>query len=303
MSMPPRKSTPSGVSRPDRTAFSDGERALLESLARRLARSRPILVVSPPRSASTAFAQALKQHSSVQRYIHEPCGRYSYEASSLDSVHGALAELEPGTLIKEMTFQFRDLPVAECFFRHCATPTLFLARPPQQTFESRIRMVLTDYLKDTSASEGDRQRARAAIEAKDYAEVDDLLTETLFPLSRTGWGGLAEQLEMCRSLDLDYAIVEMTRFRQDPETTLRRVCDRLGLGFEDGMLQWRPESALPPGALKRHANWYARVGASTGILPPEKHTLTMERFPARFRDHLAEALETYAGAVDDANCL
>ncbi len=279
---------------------SSAEPELLGQLAQRLAETRPILIVSPPRSASTAFAQAMQQHSSIRKYHHEPCGLFSYEDTSLQSVLDELADLAPGGLIKEMTFQFRELAVAECFFRHCATPTLFLARSPLLTVESRVRMVLTDLIEDPATTEVDRDRARAAIEAKDYSELDDLLTEGVFPLFRTGWTDFAHQADLCRRLGLDFAVVETTRFRADPEATLRHLCPRLGLDYEDGMLQWEASSALPPGALERHANWYARVGASTGVLPPQERVLELAQFPRRFREHLPEALATYELLLDGA---
>ena len=276
---------------------SVSEPELLEQLAERLSEARPILVVSPPRSVSTAFAQALTQHSAVPRYCHEPCGRYSYENTSLQTVLDELGDLPRNTLIKEMTFQFRELFVAECFFRHCASPTVFLARSPLLTIESRIRRVLIDLIEEPSTSEVDRSRAQAAIDAKDYSEVDALLDEEVFPLARTGWSDFAEQAELCRRLGLEYWVVETTRFRSDPEAELRALCPRLGLEFEPGMLQWEARSALPPGALGRHASWYARVGASTGVQPPVEEALTIDRFPDRFRAHLPEALETYERLV------
>ena len=272
---------------------SGSEPELLDQLAQRLASVRPILVVSPPRSVSTAFAQSLIQHSAVPSYCHEPCGLYSYENTSLQSVLDLLDGLPPNSLIKEMTFQFRELSVAECFFRHCVSPTIFLARSPLLTIESRIRRVLVDLIEDPSTTENDRRRARAAIDAKDYSELDDLLDDEVFPLARTGWSDFEQQVDLCRRLGLDYRVVETTRFRADPEAVLRDLCPRLGLEFEPGMLHWEARSALPPGALGRHAAWYARVGESTGVQPPVEKTLSADRFPTRFRDHLPAALETY----------
>lgn len=287
-----------------RPAF-DGrtEAKLLEQLAERLRRARPMLIVSPPRSASTAFARALGQHTATGRYFHEPCGLYSYEKTSLATVLDALDGLAPGAYIKEMTFQFEKPEVAECFFRNCKAPTIFLARSPLLTLESRIRMVLTDLIQDPSTPERDREAARTAIATKEYAAVAGLLTEEVFPLFRTGWTDFADQLETCRSLDLGYAIVETTRFRAEPESILTPLLERFGLDFEPGMLRWPRRDSLPPGALERHSIWYARVDKSTGILPPTEEPVPPERFPARFREHLDRALETYARALSDPNCL
>lgn len=282
---------------------AEDEDRLLGLLADRLADARPILVVSPPRGASTAFARALCQHSSVERYFHEPCGRFSYEHTSLSNVLDELDGLTTGALIKEMTFQFREPSVADCFLRHCRAPGIFLVRSPLLTVESRIRMVLIDLVEDPSTAEQARNLAREAIDAKDYSRVGDLLTDAVFPLYRTGWDDLESQLELCRARDLDHVIVETSAFRRKPEAKLKRLCPLLGLEYESTMLQWAARSALPPGALGRHANWYARVGTSTGVLPPTEEPLGLERFPERFRAHLPAALRTYERAIADPRCL
>lgn len=285
------------------TPIDAAESALIEQLAERLSQTLPLLIVSPPRSASTAFARALNGHSSVNRYFHEPCGLYSYENTSAATILDELDDLSTGGLIKEMTFQFRELLVAECFFRNCASPTIFLARSPRLTIESRIRMVLLDLIQTDSTSQADIALAQAAIDAKDYSAVDALLTEEIFPLYRTGWSDLAQQLELCRKLEIDYVIVEPSRFRSQPEETLKALCPRLGLTFEPGMLSWTPRKELPEGALERHAIWYARVDASSGVQPPAEQILPLDRFPARFRPHLREALATYEQALSDPRCL
>ena len=266
---------------------------LLARLDAHLSNFRPVLVVAPPRSVSTAFARALGKHSAFHRYIHEPCGLYSYEDTTLAVVLDALADLEPHTLMKEMTFQIRDAPVAGSFLRHCRHPILFLLRSPLLTIESRVRMVLTDLAKDDRTSVEDKARIQQAIEAKQYQGLDDLVTDDAFPLYRTGWTDLGRQLAFCREESIDHVVVEASRFREQPEAVLSAVCDRLGLEFEPAMLRWAPRSALPPGALERHAVWYARVGESTGVLPPETVEFDEAHLPARFRAHLPGAMAVY----------
>lgn len=276
---------------------------LLARLDAQLSTFRPVLIVAPPRSASTAFARALGRHSAFNRYIHEPCGLYSYEDTTLAVVLDALAELEPDTLMKEMTFQIQDRSLAASFLRHCRHPILFLVRSPLLTLESRVRMVLTDLANEDRTSADDKARIRQAIEAKKYQDLDDLVTEDTFPLYRTGWTDLGRQLALCREEGIDHVVVDASRFRSEPEAVLRAVCDRLDLEFEPAMLRWAPRSALPPGALERHAIWYARVGESTGVLPPEDVAVDEAHLPARFRAHLPDAIAVYSLAIASPQCL
>jgi hypothetical protein len=276
---------------------------LLGRLDAHLSTHQPVLILAPPRSVSTAFARALGKHSAFDGYIHEPCCFFSYEDTTLQVVLDALGELSPRTLMKEMTFQIHDSSVAASFLRNCRHPILFLLRPPLLTIESRVRMVLTDLANDDRTSADDRARIEQAIEAKQYRELDDLVTEDAFPLYRTGWTDLGRQLAFCRQEGIDHVVVEAERFRNEPEAVLAAVCARLGLEFEPEMLHWASRSALPPGALERHTVWYTRFAESTSVLPPEAVTFDEAQLPARFRAHLPDALAVYATAVASPQCL
>ena len=276
---------------------------LLERLDTHLSTFRPVLISAPPRSVSTAFARALGQHSAFNQYIHEPCCLYSYEDTSLQVVLDALAELGPQALMKEMTFQIHDPSVAASFLRHCRHPILFLLRPPLLTIESRVRMVLTDLANDEGTSTAEKTRIRQAIEAKQYQDLDDLVTEDVFPLFRTGWTDLGRQLDFCRDEGIDHVVVDTSRFRNEPEAVLTAVCERLDLEFEPGMLHWATRNALPPGALERHTIWYTQFAESTSVLPPETSTVDEKQLPARFRAHLPDAISIYDTAVSSPQCL
>ncbi|MCB9762424.1 MAG: hypothetical protein H6739_21685 [Alphaproteobacteria bacterium] len=276
---------------------------LLPVLDARLASCRPALIVAPPRSASTAFSRALGQHSAFRRQIHEPCEVWSYQRGSLQVILDALADLDAHTLIKEMTFQIREPALARSFLRNSRAPVLFLVRSPLRTIESRLRMVLTDLKAEPTTSEADRARIEQAIAARDHRGVADLLTEEVFPLWRTGWADLGDQLALCRAEGIDHLIVEAGRFRADPEATLRAVCARLGLPFEPQMLQWQRHDRTPHGAWDAHARWYARVNQSTGVLPPDTEDIQEERFPPRFRAHVPEAMAVYREALSSPSCI
>ena len=62
-------------------------------------------------------------------------------------------------------------------------------------------------------------------------------------------------------------VIDAHDVRADPENTLRRLCDRLGLAFDPAMLRWEPGPRPEDGAWGPH--WYESLWRSTGFAPPE----------------------------------
>lgn len=63
------------------------------------------------------------------------------------------------------------------------------------------------------------------------------------------------------------AVIEAEDVRATPEPILRKLCQRLGIGFQDRMLSWPPGRRDSDGAWAPH--WYASVENSTGFAPPD----------------------------------
>ncbi|MFV0360926.1 HAD family hydrolase [Tropicimonas sp.] len=62
-------------------------------------------------------------------------------------------------------------------------------------------------------------------------------------------------------------VVDSADIRRDPETTLRRLCEAIGLPFTPAMLAWPPGGRAEDGVWARH--WYGAVHDSTGFAGPE----------------------------------
>lgn len=62
------------------------------------------------------------------------------------------------------------------------------------------------------------------------------------------------------------AVIDSTRFLDDPETHLRELCHRLGLSWDTGMLKWEKGTHKTDGIWASH--WYDKVTNSTGFGPP-----------------------------------
>ena len=268
-----------------------------QTLSLFLAQYAPYLLIAPPRSCSTVFSRALSQHSGIEAYFHEPCGRYFYENTTQETIIKALEGLKPSCLIKEMSFQFRNLPMAMSFLHHARNPPVFLVRDPHLTLESRVRMVLGDLASEPATTAAQKKRISEAIETKDYAGMEDLLTENVFPISRTGWDDIGAQMDACRKDGLPFVVVEANSFRREPSRVLARLCEFWGLPFETGMLSWESRRQSPLGALSRHEAWYKTVVESRRVLPPEDEEIQAEQFPKRFRAHLPRAFEIYQTAM------
>lgn len=73
-------------------------------------------------------------------------------------------------------------------------------------------------------------------------------------------------------------VVDALDVLADPERTLRRLCEAVGVPFDPAMLSWEPGPRPTDGVWAPH--WYASVERSTGFGPPRERT---EPVPERYR--------------------
>ncbi|MDT8439096.1 MAG: hypothetical protein RQ729_08830 [Wenzhouxiangellaceae bacterium] len=67
-------------------------------------------------------------------------------------------------------------------------------------------------------------------------------------------------------LGQDPPVIDSGEFLHNPEAQLRALCDRLGVAFDEAMLNWPAGPRASDGVWAPH--WYASVRASTGFGPP-----------------------------------
>ena len=275
-------------------ADTGGERGELDELQGILASNRPFLVISPPRSVSTAVGRALTQHSRIGPYIHEPCDDWAHHDGPIRSIseHLRRGAISPSTLIKEMTFQLGTAEVCDAFLSSAHSPVVFLTRDPRLSIESRIRMVLADILREGRCTPDESAAITRALDEHDYAALDGVLTEEVFPIAFTGWDAFAIQVERCREASIDHLIVDASTFRTHPREVLQRTLRRVDLAFEEGMLAWSDRDR-PEIGMEEQGAWYRRVLDSTSIEAATEPIVEVDRFPARFREHLPGALATH----------
>ncbi|MEM0895278.1 MAG: sulfotransferase family protein [Verrucomicrobiota bacterium] len=100
--------------------------------------------------------------------------------------------------------------------------------------------------------------------------------------------GYPQQLEILNALrarDLPVHTLDSTAVRNDPETTLTSLCEKLGLPFDATMLHWPPGPKPADGVGAPH--WYGNVHQSTGFVP-DAATIPD---PGHLPDHLQGTVE------------
>ncbi len=84
-------------------------------------------------------------------------------------------------------------------------------------------------------------------------------------LEDTGIAIQARLLEHLRALGRDVPVLDARELLRDPRHVLGRLCSRLGLGFDDAMLEWRAGPRAEDGVWAPY--WYHAIHRSTGFRP------------------------------------
>ena len=221
-----------------------------------------VVLVSPPRTGSTAVARLLWQHAAVTHHCHEPFEACYWGNQGADSVENclfnpmeidtgrrvSLADVPPGSglLVKEMSFQLSTTQF-ELLTRLVTAPVIFVMCDPRLSTTSRLRI------------------------------VRELSGTGTFPPFEGGWQSLHEQLEFCRQRDIPYVLVDSDDLRADPTGVTAALMAAIGLASAAGLETWSPRPGLQlcspeVGALMSEARriddpFYRKVLGSTGIQP------------------------------------
>jgi hypothetical protein len=238
-----------------------------------------LVIVAPPRTASTALARVLWNHPAVGYYSHEPFeptyyrGEPASAAAALLEAPAPIGELNPArtdrpagdtVVVKEMTFQVGS---AFPLLAELATrPIVFLIRDPRLCIASRMAVL--------------RKAGRPEI----------------FPLRESGWADLERQLEHVRATEIPHLVVDSSELRAEPETVVPQVLARLGLSYSPELLTWESSRATGLSAVSGSGDpFYRRVLESGGIERPDERIPDLTEFPEAggFRAHVADCLARY----------
>jgi len=234
-----------------------------------------LVVVGPPRTASTAISRILWNHEQVGWYSHEPFEATWYEGAGPERAAELLEAPEAvralggrgageTLVIKEMTFQVGD---AFPLLASLATrPIVFLIRDPRLCVASRMRV----------------------LEASGRPQV--------FPLRESGWDDLARQLDHVRREGIEHTIVDSGDLRADPAAVVPSLLERLGLAYDPSLLTWGASAATGLSSVSGAEDpFYREVLQSRGLEPDTERVPELDEFPPDdgFRDHVAACMEQY----------
>ncbi|TDB87234.1 hypothetical protein E1264_15365 [Actinomadura sp. KC216] len=221
-----------------------------------------VVLISPPRTGSTAVARLLWQHELITHHCHEPFEASYWGGKGAESVDGCLgnpmrvatgdrvrlADVPRGSglLIKEMSFQLAAGPFDE-LAGVATAPLIFVMSDPRLSTTSRLRI------------------------------VRELSGAPTFPPFESGWPSLAEQVARCRERGVPYVLIDSDDLRDDPAGMTAALVAAIGLPPQAGLETWSARPGLQlvspeVGALMsdvRRADdpFYRKVLGSTGIQP------------------------------------
>lgn len=242
-----------------------------------------VVLISPPRTGSTAVARLLWQHPMITHHCHEPFEACYWGDQGDGSVSSclfnpmevetgrrvALADVPPGSglLVKEMSFQLLAGQV-DLLIRLTTAPLIFVMCDPRLSTTSRLRI------------------------------VRELSGADTFPPFESGWESLHEQLKICRQREVPYVLIDSGDLRADPAGVTAELITALGLPSAGKLEEWAPRPDLrlvspEVGALMSEVRrtddpFYRKVLGSKGIQPREEVDWARQ-----------EALIAAAGLTDD----
>jgi hypothetical protein len=114
-------------------------------------------------------------------------------------------------------------------------------------------------------------------------------------LADTGFDRQVEIVERRLASGRTPVVVDSRELLTNPRSVLTRLCEELGLPFDEAMLSWPAGPKPEDGVWAPH--WYASVHASTGFAP---YRPRIEPFPARLGPILEACAPLYRRLLDHA---
>lgn len=103
--------------------------------------------------------------------------------------------------------------------------------------------------------------------------------------------GYPAQLEILSELQarrLPFTGIDSTQLRNDPRGILTRLCEHLGIPFQEAMLHWQPGARPEDGVWAPH--WYSSVHTSTGFSPDHSTPPSTDELPENVRSTVSQCL-------------
>jgi hypothetical protein len=221
---------------------------------------------SGPRNVSTALMYSFAQRSDTL-VIDEPL--YAHYLRVSDADHPGKAE------VIDAMIDDGERVIREVILGACDRPVLFMKQMAHHLVE-----IKRDFLAETVN----------VLLIRDPVQMLPSLGQTLTnPILRdTGLAMQAVLYQQLLDLGQQPPVLESKQLLLNPHRVLSQLCDQIGIGFDEKMLQW-PAGARPEDGIWAKY-WYHNVHKSTGF---DQYRPKNEPFPPRLLRLLAECKPHY----------
>ena len=236
-----------------------------------------LCVWSGPRNISTALMYSFAQRNDTVVYDEPLYAHYLVNSPARDYHPGAgetiaTMENDGDKVVKDLILGEQPKPVA--FFKMM---THFLCNLDQAFLRNTVNVLLTRNPRDMLPS--------YAKEVKSPTMTD------------VGYAMHIELLERLREWGQDPPILDSTETLKNPRSVLNKLCQRIGLPFDEAMLSWNPGPRPEDGCWAKY--WYHSVHKSTGFQPYAPKT---EAFPEYLEPLYRDTLPYYETLANQAIC-
>lgn len=114
-------------------------------------------------------------------------------------------------------------------------------------------------------------------------------------ISDIGYELHTELIEYFEKERIDYVVLDSKKILLNPETVLSAFCEKIGIEFEDTMLNWNSGARKEDGCWAKY--WYKNVHQSTGYIPYKAKSAP---FPVNLLPLLNECQPHYYKVVEKA---
>lgn len=222
-----------------------------------------------PRTVSTALLRSFGEHSMV-RGVDEPL--YAYYLKRSGKQHP----------MREEVLAAQDNVLADVVEKvlraECDRPVQFVKHMAHHIFGDEDLSFIDDA--DTTN----------AFLIRHPREMLPSLLSDLKTLSRIdiAYGQQLQLFERLRAQGKNPVVIDSTKLLADPQTMMPRLCNALGLEFEEQMMSWAPGMHESYGVWA--PAWYAKVLKTDGWRP---HVPKSAEFPAELKELLEFAMPAY----------
>ncbi len=230
-------------------------------------KTKRICLWSGPRNISTTLMYSFAQRSDTQVF-DEPLYAYYLKNTKAKEYHPSaeriLSTMEnDGEKIIEMTLGYHEKPIV--FFKHMTHHLLNLDR---SFMKECVNIILTRDPVEMLPS-FDKVIQNPTIDDVGYALHTDLV-------------------RYFESQNIQFIVLDAKNVLLNPKSTLEKVCNKIGIPFDQRMLHWPATTRPEDGVWAKH--WYSNIHSSTGFIPYKPKT---SLFPKHLYSLLNECIPHY----------